>query len=64
VDLQVAVDSLEYLGFLSHTAIMPNHPAAYARFDDLRDLMSARGDIDIDVEIDKLESDLQAIFME
>jgi len=64
VDLQVAVDSLEYLGFLSHTAIMPNHPTAYARFDDLRDLMSARGDIDIDVEIDQLESDLRAIFME
>jgi len=64
VDLQVAVDSLEYLGFLPHTTIMPNHPAAYARFDDLRDLMSARGDLDLDVEIDKLESDLQAIFIE
>jgi multiple sugar transport system substrate-binding protein len=64
VDLQVAVDSLEHLGYLPHTAIMPNHPAAYARFDGLRDLMSARGDIDIDVEIDKLESDLQAIFIE
>jgi ABC-type glycerol-3-phosphate transport system substrate-binding protein len=64
VDLQVALDGLEYLGFLPHTAIMPNHPAAYARFDDLRDLMSARGALDLDVEIDRLESDLQGIFVE
>jgi multiple sugar transport system substrate-binding protein len=64
VDLQVPMDSLAYLGFLPHTAAMPNHPTAYARFDDLRDLMASRGGLDIEVEIDKLESDLQAIFTE
>jgi hypothetical protein len=64
VDLQVAVDGLAYLGFLPHTASMPNHPTAYARFDDLRDLMASRRGLDIEAEIDKLESDLQAIFTE
>lgn len=64
VDLQVAVDGLEYLGSTPHTAFMPNHAVAYARFDDLRDLMSSRGGLDLDAELDRLESGLQAIFAE
>jgi multiple sugar transport system substrate-binding protein len=64
VDLQVAVDGLRYLGSPPHTALIPNHTVSYARFDELRDLMATNGNLDLDAEIDKLESGLQAIFAE
>jgi len=63
-DLQVALDGLDYLSNSPHVSLMPNHATAYARFDDLRDLMVRSGDLDLNTEIDKLESDLQAVFLE
>ena len=41
---------------------MPNHAEAYARFDDLRDFIEYSSKLDLDAEIDRLESDLQALF--
>lgn len=64
VDLQVALDGLNYLSDPPHVSLMPNHATACARFDALRDLMVRSGELDLDTEIAKLESDLQAIFLE
>jgi multiple sugar transport system substrate-binding protein len=64
VDWQAAVDGLGFLSVPPHGSIMPNHAAAYARFDDLRDSMESRSDLDLDVEIDELESGLQTLFSE
>ena len=62
VDWQAAVDGLGYLSVPPHGTIMPNHAEAYARFDDLRDFIEYSSKLDLDAEIDRLESDLQALF--
>jgi hypothetical protein len=62
VDWQAAVDGLGYLAVPPHGSIMPNHAEAYARFDDLRDSIEYSSNLDLDAEIDRLESDLQALF--
>jgi multiple sugar transport system substrate-binding protein len=62
VDWQAAADGLGFLSVPPHGSIMPNHAEAYARFDDLRDSMEYRSNLELDAEIDKLESDLQALF--
>jgi hypothetical protein len=62
VNWQAAVDGLSFLSVPPHGSMMPNHAEAYARFDDLRDLLEYSARIDVDAEIDRLESDLQALF--
>jgi ABC-type glycerol-3-phosphate transport system substrate-binding protein len=59
-----AADGLEYLSVPPHGEIVPNHVKAYSRFDDLRDIMETRSDLNLDAEVDKLESDLQTLFSE
>jgi multiple sugar transport system substrate-binding protein len=63
-DWQAAIDGLGYLSVPPHGSIMPNHAEAYARFDQLRDLLEYSSGLDLDAEIDRLESDLQALFAE
>lgn len=62
VDWQPAIDGLGFLAVPPHGSIMPNHAEAYARFDDLRDAIENEPDLDLDAEIETLESDLQAIW--
>jgi multiple sugar transport system substrate-binding protein len=62
VDWQAAVDGLGYLSVPPHGSTMPNHAEAYARFDELRDLIEYSSRLDLDAEIDRLESDLQTLF--
>jgi len=62
VDWQAAVDGLGYLSLPSHGSVMPNHAEAQARFDDLRDLIEYSANLDLDAEIDRLESDLRELF--
>jgi multiple sugar transport system substrate-binding protein len=64
VDWQAAVDGLGYLAVPPHGSVMPNHAEAYARFDDLRDSIEYSPNLDLDAEIDRLESDLQVLFTE
>jgi ABC-type glycerol-3-phosphate transport system substrate-binding protein len=62
VGWEAAKEGLGYLSLPPHGSIMPNHAKAYSRFDELRDLMQARSDLDLDAEIDRLESELQVLF--
>ncbi len=64
VDWQAAVDGLGFLSVPPHGSIMPNHAEAYARFDELRDAMEYSPKLDLDAEIDRLESDLQGLFVQ
>lgn len=59
-----ALEGLDHLSMPPHGSMMPNHINAYSRFDELRDLMQARSNLNLDAEIDRLESDLQALFSE
>jgi hypothetical protein len=63
VDWQVMVDSLKYAD-TTYENTMPNYRKSYDRLLAFRDLMGTDGDLLLDAEIDKLESDLQMLFKE
>lgn len=64
VDWQVFIDALAYPDIPSHEAWMPNHNKAYARLGTLFSLAMSTSGLDINGELDTLQSDLQAIYDE
>jgi multiple sugar transport system substrate-binding protein len=62
VDWQAALDGLRFLAIPPHESIMPNHAEVYARFDELRDAIESRADLDLEQEIGRLEADLGVLF--
>ena len=63
VDWQVMLDSLKYAD-ITYENTMPNYRKSYDRLLVFRDLMGTDGNLTLDTEIDKLESDLQMLFDE
>lgn len=63
VDWQVMLDSLKYAD-TTYENTMPNHRKSYDRLLAFRDLLGSDGNLSLDAEIDKLESDLQMLFSE
>jgi len=63
VDWQVMLDSLDYAD-TTYESGMPNYRESYDRLLAFRDLMGLNGNLSLDTEIDKLESDLQLLFRE
>jgi multiple sugar transport system substrate-binding protein len=63
VDFQVMVDSLKY-GDTTYENIMPNYRKSYDRLLAFRDRIGLDGNLSLDAEIAKLETDLQALFEE
>jgi ABC-type glycerol-3-phosphate transport system substrate-binding protein len=59
VDFTAAVDGLNYLG--RSNLLLPNYAETQVRFDELRDGMM-RGNLDLNAEIERLETDLQVLF--
>jgi len=64
VDWQVAVDGLAYPDVPNHESNLPNYAKAYDRIGAFQTLYETEANLDIDAEMDKLVSDLQAIFDE
>ena len=64
IDWQVAIDSLAYPDNPNHESDMPNFLKADDRVKAFGALFGSTPDLDIDAELDKLQSDLQAIFSE
>lgn len=64
VDWQVFVDALAYPDIPSHEGWLPNYNKSYARAGTLLTLATSTEGIDIGVELDKLKTDLQAIYDE
>ncbi|RMH75714.1 MAG: extracellular solute-binding protein [Calditrichaeota bacterium] len=64
VNWQVAVDSLAYPDVPSHEQDMPNFLKAQDRFGAFWSALNTTPDLDVDAEVDKLQSDLQTIFQE
>jgi multiple sugar transport system substrate-binding protein len=62
VDLAVFLEGLNYPDNPNHEAWMPGISEANDRIGAFQTLMRSTSDLDIDAEIDTLESDLQAIF--
>jgi multiple sugar transport system substrate-binding protein len=64
VDWQVAIDGLAYPDIPNHEGNLPNYSKAFDRLEAFYSLYQADPNLDIDAELDKLESDLQVIFHE
>jgi multiple sugar transport system substrate-binding protein len=64
VDWQVAIDGLAYPDVPNHESNLPNYSKAYDRIGAFQTLYETEAGLDIDAELDKLVSDLQAIFHE
>ena len=64
VDWQVMVDSIHYLDNPNHEGYMPNFQKAEDRLQQFRDLYHGTAGLNINVELDRLRSDLQWIFHE
>ncbi len=64
VDWQVVRDMTQYPDIPSNEANMPNYQKAYDRMGALQTLMYSTEGLDMDAELTKLQSDLQAIFDE
>lgn len=64
VDWQVALDSLNYPDNPSHEANMPNFNKADERIGAFYSLLQSDGTIDVNAELDKLVTELQAIYDE
>ena len=62
VNWQVALDSVAYADIPSFDTPMPNYLAAWDRMEDFADLLESTEALDVNSEIEKLETDLQAIF--
>ncbi len=62
VDWQVFIDGLAYPDIPNHEANLPNYAEAFDRLQAFQSLYQSDPDLDIDAELDTLESDLQAIF--
>jgi len=63
VDWQVMFDSIVYAD-TTYESGMPNYRESYDRLLAFRDLMGLNGNLPLDSEIDKLESELQVLFKE
>ena len=61
VNWDVARTSLNYPDIPSHEAWYPNFNKGQTRFSDFQSLLKSSPDIDVAAELDKLQSDLQAI---
>jgi ABC-type glycerol-3-phosphate transport system substrate-binding protein len=61
VDWQVLLDGLDYADSAWNSR-MPNHSEAWNHMEDFADYIEAEKDLDLDIEIDRLESELQEIF--
>lgn len=64
VDWQVAIDALGYPDNPSHESNMPGFVAANDRINAFTTLYQGTADLDIDAELEKLRTDLEAIFTE
>jgi multiple sugar transport system substrate-binding protein len=62
VDFQVFIDSLSYPDHPNHESGMPNFLKATDRYMTFDALYKSRGDLNLDKEIDKLITDLDATF--
>jgi multiple sugar transport system substrate-binding protein len=63
VDWQVMLDSIDYAD-TTYASDIPNYRESYDRLLAFRDLMGSNGNLPLNSEIDKLESDLQVLFNE
>jgi multiple sugar transport system substrate-binding protein len=63
VDWQVMLDSMDYTD-TTYDKVMPNYRKSYDRLLAFRDLLGNEENLTLEFEIDKLESDLQALFEE
>jgi len=63
VDWQVMLDSMDYAD-TTYDKTMPNYRKSYDRLLAFRDLLGNEENLTLEFEIDKLESDLQALFEE
>jgi hypothetical protein len=64
VNWQVAIDSLAYPDVPSHEQDMPNFLKAQDRISAFWSLLNTTPDLDVDAEIQKLQTDMQTIFSE
>lgn len=64
VDWQVVRDMMQFPDIPSNEANMPNYQKAYGRMGQLQTLMYSTEGLDMDAELAKLQTDLQAIFDE
>ena len=64
VDWQVAIDSLAYADSPSHEAPMPNYLKAKDRVSSFQTLYESTPGLDVNAELDRLVTDLEAIFAE
>jgi multiple sugar transport system substrate-binding protein len=62
VNWQVFLDGLEYIDVPSHEATMPNFVESDKRIKELEPLLRGEANLDIDAEVTKLQSDLDAIW--
>jgi multiple sugar transport system substrate-binding protein len=63
VDWQVLLDSLDYADYTWNSR-MPNQSEAWNHMEDFADLIEEEKDLELDIEIDRLELELQDIFAE
>lgn len=64
VDWKVFTDALAYPDIPNHECNLPNYSKAFDRLEAFQSLYYSEPDLDPDAELDKLVSDLQAIFEE
>jgi multiple sugar transport system substrate-binding protein len=64
INVEAIGGSLDHLSFPPHSGMMPNYNEAIGRLEYFRDMLATTPDLDLDVQIDQLELDLQAIFDE
>ncbi len=64
VDWQVALDGLAYPDIPNHESNLPNYSKAFDRLEAFQSLYHSDPTINLDTELDTLQSDLQAIFDE
>ncbi len=63
-DWQVAIDGLAYPDIPNHEANMPNYAKAFDRMQAFQNLYRSDPGLDLDAELDTLQSELQSIFDE
>lgn len=63
VDWQVMLDSMNYAD-TTYEDTMPNYRDSYDRLLEFKDLISSKGNLLLDGELDRLQADLQALFDE
>ena len=61
VDWQVILDSLDYAD-TTYENTMPNYRKSYDRLLEFKELIASKGNLSLDEDLDRLQSDLQALF--